>query len=233
MKRWVRRACRFISRILTVRLRVLSMKFGSFKYPSTSSSSSIRTADFGKSRRCAPTASTPIIGPRSVMLGAAMALVATLATASIVRSDTSGIRASETRISVQDVTATVVMPQAKAASGERIPIAIDFDVASGWHIYGAPLPEDYTPTTVKFDLAMVARQTMNFPKPQQMNFKSVGETLPVYTGKFKANGAIWLKPGLASGDHKLPGTISFQECNDLLCKPPQQANFEIPISVAR
>jgi thiol:disulfide interchange protein DsbD len=166
-------------------------------------------------------------------LSAALCLVALLTVAPAGRADRPGIRASETRINVQDLTATVVMPQAQAAPGQRIPVAIDFDVAPGWHVYGAPLPEDYTPTTVKFDPEIVAKQTFDFPKPQPVNFKALGQTLPVYTGSFKANGAIWLKPDLSPGNHKLPGTISFQECNNLECKPPQKARFEIPITVAR
>lgn len=163
---------------------------------------------------------------------AALALAAVVAAAPAVPADT-GIRASETRVNAQDVTATVVMPYAHAAPGQRIPIAIDFNVAPGWHIYGKPLPGDYTPTTVKFDPGVVAKQAIDFPKPEQVNFKSIGETLPVYTGRFKANGAIWLKQNLAPGNHKLPGAISFQECNNLECKPPQQASFNIPITVEK
>ena len=166
-------------------------------------------------------------------MSAALSLATIFAIARAVPADTAGVRASETRLDLQDVTATVVMPQAQVTPGQPIPVAIDFEVAPGWHIYGAPLPEDYTPTTVKFDPGIVAKQAIDFPKPEQVNFKLIGETLPVYTGKFKANGAIWLKPGLAVGNHKLPGTISFQECNNVECKPPQRARFEIPITVAR
>lgn len=139
----------------------------------------------------------------------------------------------QTVVKAQDVTATVVLHDAQLAPGRQLRIAVNFDVAPGWHIYGEPLPEDYTPTAVKFDDAMVAKQAIDFPKPVSMKFEAIGETFPVYTGKFSANGAIRLKPDLAPGEHDLAGTISFQECNNLECKAPQQARFEIPITVAR
>jgi DsbC/DsbD-like thiol-disulfide interchange protein len=161
------------------------------------------------------------------------AAISAAAILGIARAVPADARDSQTVVKAQDVTATVVLPDAHAAAGGPLRVAVNFDVAPGWHIYGEPLPEDYTPTTVKFDDAMVAKQAIDFPKPVSMKFEAIGETFPVYTGKFSANGAIRLKPDLAPGEHDLAGAISFQECNNLECKAPQQARFEIPIMVAR
>jgi hypothetical protein len=59
----------------------------------------------------------------------------------------------------------------------------------------------------------------------------LGDTLPVYQGHFKAVGDILLRQKLTPGEHPLGGTLSFQECNDNLCKMPQQVHFEIPIRI--
>ena len=40
-----------------------------------------------------------------------------------------------------------------------------------------------------------------------------------------------LKNKVPSGDLKLAGTLSFQECNDSICKLPQTVRFEVPIKV--
>jgi len=134
-------------------------------------------------------------------------------------------------VKADDVTAKVLLSDARSFSGQQLGVAIDFDVAPGWHIYGQPLPEGYTPTAVKFDDNIVASQTVNLPKATPVRFEALGETLPVYTGSFRAVGNVRLKQKLPPGDHKLTGTIEFQECNDSLCKIPQTARFAIPLKV--
>ena len=128
----------------------------------------------------------------------------------------------KTRIALSDV---------RAFSGEQLGIAVDFDIAPGWHLYGRPLPEEYTPTTVTLDNDLVLAQNLDFPKPMPLKFELLDETLPVYQGRFKAVGAILLRQKLAPGEHQLDGTLGFQECNENLCKLPQQVRFEIPLRI--
>lgn len=134
-------------------------------------------------------------------------------------------------VTAEDVQAKVMLSDKRSFSGQQLGVAVDFEVASGWHIYGQPLPEGYTPTSVKFDNDLVSSQTFEFPKPTPVRFEALGETLPVYQGKFRAVGRVRLKQKLPPGEHKLSGTISFQECNDMLCKIPRSARFEIPIRI--
>jgi len=135
-------------------------------------------------------------------------------------------------VKADDITATIVLSNAQSFSGQQLGVAVDFDVAPGWHVYGKPLPKGYTATTVKFEDDIVASQTLNFPKPTPVKFEALGGTLPVYTGAFKTAGDILLKQRLEPGDHKLSGTLEFQECNDTLCKIPRSVRFEIPIRIA-
>ncbi len=130
-----------------------------------------------------------------------------------------------------DVKARIALSDVRAFSGQQLGVAVDFDIAPGWHVYGKPLPEEYTPTTVTFDNDLVSGQKLDFPKPTPVKFELLGETLPVYQGRFKAVGDILLQQKLAPGEHQLGGTLSFQECNDNLCKMPQQTRFEIPLRI--
>jgi hypothetical protein len=134
-------------------------------------------------------------------------------------------------VTADDVAAKITLSNARAFSGNQIGVAIDFTVAPGWHIYGQPLPEGYTPTSVKFDDELVSSQSLAMPKPTPVKFEVLNETLPVYQDSFRATGKILLKQKLPPGDHKLVGTLEFQECNDSLCKMPRTARFEIPIKV--
>jgi DsbC/DsbD-like thiol-disulfide interchange protein len=134
-------------------------------------------------------------------------------------------------VTADDVEAKISLSGSRNFSGNEIGVMVDFTVGPGWHIYGRPLPEGYTPTAVKFDDALVSEQSIVFPKPTPVKFELLGETLPVYQGNFKAIGTLRLKQKLPPGDHTLGGTLEFQECNDSLCKMPRTAHFEIPIKI--
>ncbi|MGH8014406.1 MAG: protein-disulfide reductase DsbD domain-containing protein [Candidatus Binataceae bacterium] len=141
------------------------------------------------------------------------------------------IKASVVAVKSGDVRATITMPIATASGARRIPLTVDFAIAPGWHIYGHPLPQEYQPTTVTFDKTLVAAQSLRFPKPKPVEFKTLGQTLPVYEGDFRVPGVVVLKRNLAAGTHQLTGKLSFQECNDMVCKMPTTVSFALPITV--
>jgi DsbC/DsbD-like thiol-disulfide interchange protein len=132
-----------------------------------------------------------------------------------------------------DVRARIALSADHAPSGHQLEVAVDFDVAPGWHIYGEPLPdgEGLTPTSVVFNSDLLAQQTLKLPKPTPLRFEALNETYPVYTGQFTALGSIVLNQKTKAGDYTIPGTLSFQQCNDTMCKMPQTVHFEIPIKV--
>jgi DsbC/DsbD-like thiol-disulfide interchange protein len=132
----------------------------------------------------------------------------------------------------EDVQATIAVSPATAAPGKRLAVTVNIRIAPGWHIYGEPLPENYVPTTLSFDKALLAQQSIELPKATPVNFKGLGETLPVYQGEVKASGAIVLKDGLKPGNYRIGGEFKYQQCNNLICKMPQVLKFEVPLTVA-
>ncbi len=134
-------------------------------------------------------------------------------------------------IRADEVEAAVQLSAFKAFAGQELGVAVDFHVKPPWHIYGQPLPQNYTATSVQFDHASVSHQSLAFPKPQPVKIASLGEVLPVYTAGFRATGAAILKGNLKPGDHQLRGKLSFQECNDKICKLPRTIEFALPITI--
>ena len=134
-------------------------------------------------------------------------------------------------LTVGDIRIVITPSTDHAVAGQEIGVAADFTIAKGWHIYGQPLPANYTPTTIVFDRDCVAEQSFEYPDPKKVAFPELGETLPVYTGTFRAKGKILARRGLKPGDYKLKGTLSFQECSNQICKIPQSATFEIPFRI--
>jgi hypothetical protein len=78
---------------------------------------------------------------------------------------------------------------------------------------------------------VVAEQSFAMPPATPHEFKALGETLPVYAGSVKAKGTILIKGRTPPGDYKVGGTLRFQECNDTICKVPQEVPFEIALKV--
>jgi peroxiredoxin len=134
-------------------------------------------------------------------------------------------------ISADDVRVVITASTDHAVAGQEIGVAADFTVANGWHIYGQPLPVNYTPTKIAFDGEYVATQAFDFPAPEKVAFPELGETLPVYKGAFRAKGSIITRNRLKPGDYKLKGMLSFQECSNQICKIPQAVAFEIPFRI--
>ena len=134
-------------------------------------------------------------------------------------------------VSAEDVQAKIALSSDKTAPGHELGVAVDIAIAPGWHIYGQPLPENYVATNITFGSDIVAKQTLDLPPAVPLEFKALGETLPVYEGSFRATGTILISSRLKPGDYKLGGTLKFQECNDTICKIPQEVAFEIPIKV--
>jgi len=121
-------------------------------------------------------------------------------------------------IKTDDVTAKITLSDAATYSGIQLGVAVEFAINSGWHIYGQPLPTNYTPVAITFDGDLVTSQQIAFPAATPVEFKELGETLPVYSGELKASGQVLLKQKLKPGEYKLAGTIQFQECSDTVCK---------------
>jgi hypothetical protein len=133
-----------------------------------------------------------------------------------------------------DVQAAIrIANPAKLRPGSKVDVTAHFNVASGWHIYGAPLPagEDMTSTTMSFDQSVAAHQSLKMPPPTPLRFDVLGETLPVYQGEFAASAQLQLASDIKPGPQVVPGTLSFQECNNMMCKPPRQVPFSLPINV--
>jgi DsbC/DsbD-like thiol-disulfide interchange protein len=145
------------------------------------------------------------------------------------------VTAGGTPVVVQggNVKARIALSADRSSGGRQIGVVVDFNVAPGWHIYGEPLPagEGLTPTSIKFESDLVARQKLDLPKPTPLRFEALNETYPVYQGSFKAVGNIVLAQKLKPGDHLIAGTFNFQECNDAICKMPQSVRFALPIKI--
>jgi DsbC/DsbD-like thiol-disulfide interchange protein len=134
-------------------------------------------------------------------------------------------------ITADDLRATITLSADRAVAGEQLGVAAELVIPPGWHSYGRPLPDNYVATSISFDRDLVTSESFDFPKATLVEFKSLGETLPVYSGSIRAPGTVQLRMGLKPGEYRIRGTLNFQQCNDQICKLPQEIAFEIPVTI--
>ncbi|MGH9738548.1 MAG: protein-disulfide reductase DsbD domain-containing protein [Candidatus Acidiferrales bacterium] len=119
----------------------------------------------------------------------------------------------------------------QAFAGHEIGFFAKFALEPGWHVYGAPLPENYTVTSVTFDDPSIIRQSFELPPPVPLRIAALGETLPVYSGSFQGSGSLLLKYPLDEGRITLSGRVRFQQCSDTVCEPPETLPFDLPLTL--
>ncbi len=129
------------------------------------------------------------------------------------------------------LTVEVGLAAAKGFAGQQIGFFAKFTLEPGWHIYGAPLPEAYTPTSVAFDDPNVIAQSFDLPPAQPMEIGALGETIPVYSGSFSGTGSLLLKFPIDAGEVALHGQVHFQQCGDSVCEAPETIPFELRLTL--
>jgi hypothetical protein len=129
------------------------------------------------------------------------------------------------------VTITIGLSTARAFAGQEIGFFAKFALEPGWHVYGAPLPEGCTTTSVTFDGPTIVRQTFELPSAAPMRTVFLGETVPVHSGAFRGLGSLLLKFPLDDGKTVLSGRVTFQQCSEYVCEAPETIPFELPFTL--
>jgi AhpC/TSA family protein/cytochrome c biogenesis DsbD-like protein len=129
------------------------------------------------------------------------------------------------------LTVEIGLSTAKAFAGQEISFFAKFTLQPGWHVYGSPLPQAYTATSVAFEDPKIVRQSFELPLATPMHLAALGETIPVYTGSFRGVGSLLLKFPLEEGNTVLSGRARYQQCSDTVCESPEALPFELPLTL--
>jgi peroxiredoxin len=156
-----------------------------------------------------------------------------VAASSVVLREFGVVGAEAPSVNLQSGALTIVigLSTATAFAGQEIGFFAKFAVEPGWHIYGAPMHEGYTATSVTFEGPAIVRQSFEPPGATPKRMGSLGETVPVHSGSFQGLGLLLLKFPLDVGKIILAGRVSFQQCSDTVCEAPETIAFELPLTL--
>ena len=120
-----------------------------------------------------------------------------------------------------------------AFAGQEVRFFARFTMQPGWHIYGAPLPDGYTATSVEFEDPAIIGQNLTYPEPEMVELPLLNQLVPVYRGSVEIQGTLLLKFPLPEGELTLAGRLRFQPCSETVCEPPQTIPFTLPLTLQR
>jgi hypothetical protein len=146
------------------------------------------------------------------------------------------------------LTARIALSATRLFGGQEVAVAVDIDIADGWHVYADSAPSPYTPLSIDIDSDLLALQRFTMPAPEWLGFASTGESLPVHEGRVRISGRMrlrWSPPpsmfagleeavgrrAIVPGEYRLQGALRYQACNDAVCLEPRVERFELPIVV--
>jgi peroxiredoxin len=125
--------------------------------------------------------------------------------------------------------ATASLSSGTIRRGQVQMFRLDMQLNSGHHIYARPLPDGYIPTTLTFqEVEGIRFGEVIYPEPRVLHLEKLNESLPFYDGR------VVLKASVRNSGRRtsfaVKARLEYQVCDDRECYPPEQIDFEIPVT---
>ena len=120
-----------------------------------------------------------------------------------------------------------------ARSGEVVNITFTVSMDEGWHIYAVhDVPEGPKATNISISGGIIDKiGKITEPDPIVKFDEGFGMITPYHENQITFLIPVKLKSDLTPNIYKLSATVLHQVCNSMLCYPPKETNFSIPVVV--
>ena len=127
---------------------------------------------------------------------------------------------SQTETETKHLTVTSAASADQVRIGQRIALTLDIEMKPSMHVY-APGVQGYIPIEWQMPpSSVIAAHPVEFPKSKMLRLEAIGETVPVYNGKFRLVRDITIGKAYL-GLLTVEGTLKYQACDDRMCYVPQ------------
>lgn len=116
---------------------------------------------------------------------------------------------------------------------ETTRLHVEFDIDPGWHIYGRPIPEGYTPLHVEIDSqdGLVSGEP-EYPPARLFRVEGLEEVFNVSEGTLQVLIPFAFNVAAGAGERTLKVNISWQACSESECLMPAMNLIQIALQEA-
>jgi DsbC/DsbD-like thiol-disulfide interchange protein len=131
------------------------------------------------------------------------------------------------------VTVTMRTDKNTLHGGESFTVAVDVQIASGWHIYAIDRPTGLAvPTKIKIELPAGLASASDWKSPEPaLDDSSAGEPAFVYHDAAAFQQTIRVKPGTPAGPMVIPAEFRYQVCDRFSCRAPATLKLQTLIQI--
>jgi DsbC/DsbD-like thiol-disulfide interchange protein len=131
------------------------------------------------------------------------------------------------------VTVSLRTDKSTVHGGESFTLAVDVQIASGWHIYAVDRPTGLSvPTKIKLQLPAGLESAGDWKAPEPtLDDSSTGEPAFVYHDAAAFQQTIRVKPGTPAGPLVILAEFRYQVCDRFSCRPPATLKLQTSIQI--
>ena len=152
----------------------------------------------------------------------------------LVRHFGAGAGALRTEVETRHLRLTLASSNTAAVWGQRVALVIEGELKPGMHVYAPGVEGGYIPVEWRMaDTDGWKARPVEFPPSRNLHLPAIGETVPVYAGRFRLIREVTIgpyakvKPLLdAAGSLAVTGTFRYQACDEKMCYTPQNVPVE-------
>ena len=131
------------------------------------------------------------------------------------------------------VTITAVADSTEYVRWQETRLHINLDVEAGWHIYGRPIPDGYTPLTVDVEaVPEVKVGAAEYPQTHPFRVEGLEEQFHVHEGTVEVRVPIAFNVPPGHGGIDLKIAVRYQACSDAECEPPAGQTLDLRLEEA-
>jgi DsbC/DsbD-like thiol-disulfide interchange protein len=139
----------------------------------------------------------------------------------------------EQSVEASHVTVSAITDSELYVRWQETRLHVVFEVGTGWHVYGRPIPEGYTPVTVEVDsIPEVAVGPAEYPPTHPFKVEGLDEEFQVNEGRFEIRVPCAVKVPPRHGGVDLEISVRYQACSESECLPPQAIKLDLRLEKA-
>jgi len=113
---------------------------------------------------------------------------------------------------------------------QQLQLAAVLTIQPGWHVYGMPVPEGYTPLSLEvMPVQGLEVGRVTWPEPHPFRIEGLEDQFFLYEAKVRGTVPLTFAFPPGVGTQTVRAAIRYQACSTTECLRPEEVRFELPV----